>query len=255
MTIDTSNSFKDAMLGTKAEDNRLVQGGQSGNKVVNEGDTSNFGGEEEMGKQQFLELLVTQLQHQDPLSPSENEEFVAQLATFSGLESSQNIEASIVGLNDNMSSFIEAQGRSAEYMTNSSAANLIGRQARIGVHEHYSNGSTNQPIQYHKDTSGAAYLELSNAAGEVVALVPMDSEKPTGDMVFEWDGANETGELVPPGEYNMRITGHLGHEEKGFSFVESQINGVTYKNGASWLNLDSGSYELKDLKQVVDNDL
>jgi flagellar basal-body rod modification protein FlgD len=39
-----------------------------------------------MDKTEFLQLLITQIQHQDPLSPLKNEEFVAQLATFSSLE-------------------------------------------------------------------------------------------------------------------------------------------------------------------------
>ena len=44
-----------------------------------------------MGKEDFLHLLVTQLQNQDPLNPSDSTEFTAQLATFSSLEELQNI--------------------------------------------------------------------------------------------------------------------------------------------------------------------
>ncbi len=40
----------------------------------------------ELGKTEFLELLVTQLQNQDPMNPVDNQQFIAQLATFSSLE-------------------------------------------------------------------------------------------------------------------------------------------------------------------------
>lgn len=47
---------------------------------------------DELGKNTFLTLLVTQLQHQDPLDPQDNSQFLAQLAQFSSLESLQSIQ-------------------------------------------------------------------------------------------------------------------------------------------------------------------
>jgi flagellar basal-body rod modification protein FlgD len=53
---------------------------------------------EALGKEVFLQLLVTQLQHQDPLDPQDNSEFLAQLAQFSSLESLQSIQGDTTAL-------------------------------------------------------------------------------------------------------------------------------------------------------------
>jgi flagellar basal-body rod modification protein FlgD len=53
---------------------------------------------DDMGKDTFLTLLVTQLQHQDPLQPLDNSEFIAQLAQFTSLESLQQIQADMAAL-------------------------------------------------------------------------------------------------------------------------------------------------------------
>jgi flagellar basal-body rod modification protein FlgD len=52
----------------------------------------------EMGKDQFLQLLVTEMKNQDPLNPVDNKEMVAQLAQFSALEQMQNVSKQVEGL-------------------------------------------------------------------------------------------------------------------------------------------------------------
>jgi flagellar basal-body rod modification protein FlgD len=68
----------------------------------------------DLGKDAFLDLLVAQLSHQDPLEPMENEEFIAQMATFSQLEQAIN-------LNDNFEAFMKGQSL-ANY------ASLMGKE-------------------------------------------------------------------------------------------------------------------------------
>lgn len=64
-------------------------------KVVGETTNTNASkrktGTSELGKEQFLQLLVTQMKYQDPLNPTDNTQFVEQLATFSQLEQMQNL--------------------------------------------------------------------------------------------------------------------------------------------------------------------
>ena len=52
----------------------------------------------QMGKEAFMELLVQQLKNQDPMSPMDNDKFVAQLTQLSSLEGIQNLNENIVGL-------------------------------------------------------------------------------------------------------------------------------------------------------------
>ena len=54
----------------------------------------------EMGKDAFLQLLVTQLRYQDPLQPQDNSEFVAEMAQFSSLEQMNNIADAMSEINN-----------------------------------------------------------------------------------------------------------------------------------------------------------
>lgn len=71
------------------------------------------------GRDEFLNLLVTQLRHQDPLEPVKQEDFLAQLAQFSTLEG-------IEQLNGNLEGYLEAQSGQLHIQNLSGATNLIG---------------------------------------------------------------------------------------------------------------------------------
>ena len=97
-----------------------------------------------LGKDAFLQLLVTQLQYQDPLSPQSNEEFVSQLAQFSSLEEMQAMTSSLA---------------------NSQALSLVGKNViiEVGKSKDLSNTSfVAGYVQFVQMVDGKAYLSVDD---------------------------------------------------------------------------------------------
>ena len=78
-------------------------------------------GNNELGKEAFLQLLVTQMQYQDPLDPQDNSEYLAQLAQFSALEQMTN-------LNDAMKTVTDAVNTINTSILVGQASSLIGQE-------------------------------------------------------------------------------------------------------------------------------
>jgi flagellar basal-body rod modification protein FlgD len=89
--------------------------GISTNATIFEDTLEKSTGNDSLGKEDFLKLLVAQLTHQDPTNPMQDTEFVAQLATYSGLEQQMT-------MNKNLETLIASQNLS----TAASATSLIG---------------------------------------------------------------------------------------------------------------------------------
>jgi flagellar basal-body rod modification protein FlgD len=93
MTINTTLS---------AQEQTIVQNAvnlQNAKNTAENGRTASS----ELGKDDFLKLLITQLQNQDPTSPMENTEFIAQMAQFSSLEQMTNMSTSFTQLANTLS--------------------------------------------------------------------------------------------------------------------------------------------------------
>lgn len=72
-----------------------------------------YKGQNELGKNEFLKLLIAQMRNQDPMKPMEDKEFIAQMAQFSSLESMQNLSNNVQATNM-IGKYIEAEVADAE---------------------------------------------------------------------------------------------------------------------------------------------
>lgn len=94
----------------------------------------------ELGKEEFLQLLVTQMQYQDPLEPNKDTDYISQLAQFSSLEQMQNLNTT---------------------MSNSAALGYVGQTVKV-THED-SSGNVNEvrgEVEYVKVQNGTAYVSI-----------------------------------------------------------------------------------------------
>lgn len=90
----------------------------------------------QLGKDDFMKLLVTQLRYQDPMKPMEDKEFIAQMAQFSALEQMQNMNASILtaqatNMIGKKVTWLDDDGQTLSGLVK--AVNIIGGTAKLAV--------------------------------------------------------------------------------------------------------------------------
>ena len=177
----------------------------------------------ELGQDSFLKLLVAQMQHQDPLNPQGNEEFIAQLAQFTSLEQ-------LMGVNTALGDLYAA----TTSMNNASMTQLLGRDVTAMSNEIPYGGEGPQEIHY--DARGdAAQMTVTvlNEEGKVVSRVEL-TDIPQGEDSWTWDGKDVHGVQAPEGTYTVAITAFDGSGQPVTvnSLLKGRVNEMSYATGA-----------------------
>jgi flagellar basal-body rod modification protein FlgD len=175
------------------------------------GTTSIAGGNSAINKDQFLQLLVTQLRHQDPLSPLQPDQFAAQLAQFSSVEQLTRLNTAV----DAQSQSLALQTMMAK--TNFSAS-LIGRQVLAeGNSVAVGSSGTGRVNVDIGGAGGIGVLRILDSKGVEVARreegplrpgrqsVPLPVDVPPGDYTYVLDVKDAAGKAVPVSTYTTGI--------------------------------------------------
>ncbi|KAF0188224.1 MAG: flagellar hook capping [Desulfobulbaceae bacterium] len=197
-----------------------------------------------MGKEDFLTLLVAQLQNQDPLNPDDPTEFTAQLAQFSSLEQLYNLNESMAGLTT-------AQANSQKL----SALSLIGKEVSY-------NGSSfsfeGDPIAVGYQLDGVATgvtISLQDSDGKTIkTLQAEDTELKTGNHFITWDGTDMDGETVAAGTYKIVLSATAaksGASVAAAPLISSEVTGVDLSNGM--LTTKAGEVLFNNLIKVTES--
>lgn len=204
-----------------------------------------------LGKMDFLKLLTTQLQYQDPLDPMENTQFVTQLAQFSSLEGTQNVEKAISGLDQSFKDSLTMQSYSAMSMTNASAVSLIGKRIRIAESSVKYTGIPidTTKIRVHLGNSTSAMVKILDESGKEIRTFSATGKDAQNSVELTWDGKNDAGEYVNAGKYYVYIDGQ-DKDESLYCFVEDVVSGVRYGADGPMIKIAGKELPLGDIMDI-----
>lgn len=216
MSINTDNTTSNSVLTS------LNAGSKNSSSTTETGTSA-------LGKDSFLQLLVTQLNNQNPLDPQDNTEFVSQLAQFSSLESMQNLDTT---LGTFYSSFQSSQALQASSLVGRS---VIVNSSKVQVDD--PSAGVNGTLVMPSGGDGVT-LKIYDDSGDLVRTVDMGSQK-AGNIDFKWDGKDDSGELVGAGTYTVKATASLdGTSTALTTYLPATVNSVTLGQNGGEMSLN-----------------
>ncbi len=196
----------------------------------------------QVDKQAFLKLLVTQLRSQDPFEPLKNEEFLAQLAQFSQLESLNNIYDQM-----NTNNMLQSSVNSAL------STSLIGNYGVMAGNTVSVSGNSQTHVLYSMKSPGSATITIRNSAGDVVRTIENGSVD-AGDHAVNWDGLDDSGNRVSDGDYTVTVEVTAGPEAGNNADVYrvGRIRSVRFFGGTPVVVIDNKEFLLGDVLEVTE---
>ncbi len=225
--VDSTNSiYSSAGLRTYEDANRTT--GRSKN---------------DLGQEDFLELMVAQLRNQDPMAPMENGEFLSQMAQFGTVQGIGELQNSFESFSSSVSSgqALQAAGLIGHYVLADTDKGTLAEGGQL-------EGVINVPA-----SSPSVKVKVYDDVGQLVREVDLGGQA-SGDMTFVWDGTDDDGNVMSAGAY--RVTAEATYEGASEALnvmMGSQVSSVTLNpNGGMSLGLVGGdTLEFSKVKQIL----
>jgi flagellar basal-body rod modification protein FlgD len=198
-------------------------------------------GNQALGQEQFLKLLLTQLEHQDPLNPMEAREFTAQLAQFSLLEQAMQTNKALDQLKLHQ-----------ESANNIQVLGLIGKEVRARGNS--LNVDTSSVSSLNFDLAGSSIQTeayIYDASGRLVRTVELGS-KEKGTHTYQWDGRDHLGHTLPDGTYTFEVVGKGkdGNRVDAELSLLGRVEAVKIGEQGAYLVVNGVNLYLRDVLEV-----
>lgn len=193
----------------------------------------------------FLNLLVAQLQNQDPTNPMDNAQLTTQLAQISTLSGIENLNTTLGSISGQLTTSQSLQ-----------ASTLVGHGVMIdGSAILVGSDSSTTPFGLSLDAAATdATVTIKDSTGAVVRTVDLGAET-AGVHSFSWDGTNDAGTAVAEGAYTFTVaaTAADGSSVVNTPLQYAAVYGVnTNATGGTELNLGlAGNITLDKVRQII----
>ncbi len=196
----------------------------------------------------FLTLLVAQLQNQDPLSPMESQEFATDLAQFSSLER-------LVSIDDRLEQSIDTDLLMTQAISNTMSATLLGKEVKaLGNTVHLPSEGSSQ-IEF--ELGGFAddvEIVIVDELGNEVRRIERNGLS-SGQQSVEWDGKDADGNRLDEGNYSFQVTAAKsdGTAVRALPLINGVISSVRYENGSAVLIVGDLEIAFSDVLEIGTN--
>ena len=192
------------------------------------------------GQDTFLSLLTVQLQNQDPTSPINNEDFLAQMAQFTQVQELMSIRQSLEAVYSGIAAVHDA-----------GMADLLGSEVLAVGNQISMNG---EPKDLHFQSSAAledATLTIRDESGQIVRTLSLGA-LPEGEGSISWDGLDDNGNPVPDGTYNFSVVGvdETGATVQVQTLMQGIVSEMDYTSGSPMPSIDGVPVSLSDILKI-----
>lgn len=171
---------------------------------------------DELGQDDFMTLMVAQLENQDPTKPMDNFEFLSQIAQFGTVNGIQDLQS---GLSDLSGALLSNQALQA--------ADLVGREVVTGsnIGALGKEGELNAEIDLPQTAAGVT-LYIQDAGGRLVGTQALGPA--SGTLNVQWDGNDGNGDRMPPGVYRLSAEAEIAGQNQAVSvYAHQRVESVT----------------------------
>jgi len=193
-----------------------------------------------LGKDDFLKLLLVELQYQDPTEPMDSEKILSQTSQLATLESSENTNKALAALSDSLLS-------SSQFST----VAAIGKIADTGSNGMvFEQGESPSFEIYFPEAILSGDVEIKDANGNIIRTIPI-SPNEKGVYSFDWNGITDGGDAADSGVYYIEATyanpdGETLKTRAGAYPIES----VRFEDGKSLLKLGSSYVPFESIQEI-----